>query len=241
MVKFSQVLERSKKIFTKSHILTFLLVFLLVVALLVSYYFYSKYQNSKNLVNNPSQATVAEVESLKQKISALIELPKEEEPIPATVSDVTKLKDQTFFAKAKNGDKVLIYSKAKIAILYRPSVDKIINVAPVNLGDSQTATPSSAQAQKTYDIVLYNGTTTVGLTTKVQQDLYSKTKEFNVVDRDNAFSNTYSDTLVIDFIGNATVAKNLADFVGGRIASLPDGEKKPENADFLVILGADQN
>lgn len=241
MVKLLDVVERSKKIFTKSQVLTFLLVFLLVIALLVSYYFYSKYQDSKKLTNNPSQPTVAEVEKLKEKIGALIQLPKEEEPIPATVSDVTKLKDQAFFAKAQNGDKVLIYSKAKLAILYRPSINKIINVSPVNLGQSQTASPSSLQAPKVYDIVLYNGTTTVGLTTKAQTTLYSKTKEFNVVDRDNALSNTYNKTLVIDFIGNSTVAKTLADFVGGEVASLPEGEKKPEGADFLVIFGADQN
>lgn len=241
MSKFSGLVDRSKKIFTKNHILTFLFVFVLVIAFLVAYYYYTKYQDSKQSQNNVTVQTEAEADRLKEKIGILIELPKGEEPIPATVSDVTKLKDQTFFAKAQNGDKVLIYSKAKMAVLYRPSTNKIINVAPVNLGDTQTATPSSTQAPKVYDIVLYNGTTTVGLTTKVQTSLYSKTKEFNVVDRDNAFSNTYSNTLVIDFIGNATVAKNLADFVGGRVASLPDGEKKPENADFLVILGADQN
>lgn len=229
--------DKFKKIFTKSHILTFILVFLLVLALLASYYFYTKYQASKQSLNKPQVGTQQEIENLKEKIGALIELPKEEEPIPATVSDVTKLKDQTFFAKAKNADKVLIYSKAKIAILYRPSTNKIINVAPVNIGETKT-TPTQDQA---YKIVLYNGTKTVGLTSKVQQDLYSKTKEFNVVDRDNASDNTYSNTLVIDFIGNTTVAKNLATFVNGEVASLPQGEKKPDGADFLVILGTDQN
>ena len=246
MVKLSQALERSKKLFTKSRIFTFLLIFLLVVSLLVSYYFYNKYQTSKNnlnTLNSSSLGTGQEVENLKKNVGALIELPKGEEPTLATVSDKNKLNDQEFFKRAENGDKVLIYTKAKKAILYRPSANKIIEVAPVNLGNTQvaTATATVTPTLKTYNIVLYNGTTTVGLTATVQQDLYSKTKEFNVVDRDNAFSNTYSDTLVIDFIGNATVAKNLVDFVGGRIASLPDGEKKPENADFLVILGADQN
>ena len=237
MSKISFLGDKFKKIFAKSHILTFILVLLLVLALLTSYYFYTKYQTSKQSLNKPQVETGQAIETLKEKIGTLIELPKEEEPIPATVSDVTKLKDQTFFAKAKNGDKVLIYSKAKLAILYRPSTNKIINVAPVNIGETKT-TPTQAQ---TYKIVLYNGTKTVGLTSTAQQDLYSKTKEFNVVDRDNALSNTYSNTLVVDFIGNTTVAKNLATFVNGEVASLPQGEKKPEGADFLVILGADQN
>ena len=237
MAKLIFLIGVSKKIFTKNHILTFLFVFVLVIAFLVAYYYYAKYQDSKQSQNNVTSQTEAEIDRLKEKIGVLIELPKGEEPIPATVSDVTKLKDQTFFAKAKNGDKVLVYSKAKLAILYRPSTNKIINVAPVNIGEAKT-TPTQAQ---TYKIVLYNGTKTVGLTSKVQQDLYSKTKEFNVLDRDNASNDIYSNTLVIDFIGSGTVANNLATFVGGEVASLPKGEKKPDGADFLVILGADQN
>ncbi|MBI3985083.1 MAG: LytR C-terminal domain-containing protein [Candidatus Levybacteria bacterium] len=89
--------------------------------------------------------------------------------------------------------------------------------------------------------ILLNGTTTVGLTTKVQSALYSKTKEFSVVDRDNASDDTYANTLVVDFSGNETVAQKLADLVGGRVADLPEGETKPETADFLVILGTDQD
>lgn len=234
MSKLSGLVSRSRNIFTKSFVLTFVLVFFLVLALLTSYYFYSKYQSSKQSLSSPQEVGVEqEIESLKKKIGALIELPKGEEPIPATVSDITKLKDQVFFTNAKNGDKVLIYSKAKLAVLYRPSTNKIINVAPVNLGETSVS-PTKGQA---YKIVLYNGTKTVGLTTKHQQDLYSKTKEFEVLDRDNASVDTYNKTLVIDFIGNSTAAKTLATFMGGEVAPLPSGEEKPEGADFLVILG----
>jgi hypothetical protein len=39
------------------------------------------------------------------------------------------------------GDKVLIYSRAQKAILYSPSKNKIIEVAPINLTAPTTATP----------------------------------------------------------------------------------------------------
>lgn len=236
MSKVLGLANKSRKLFTKSFILTFVLVFLLVLALLTSYYFYIKYQSSKQSLSNPQASVEEEIDTLKKKIGALIELPKNEEPIPATVSDITKLKDQVFFTNAKNGDKVLIYSKAKLAVLYRPTTNKIINVAPVNIGEANV-TPTGAQ---TYKIVLYNGTKTVGLTAKRQEDLYSKTKEFEVLDRDNASADTYNKTLVIDFVGNSTAAKALATFMGGEVTSLPNGEKKPEGADFLVILGEEK-
>jgi|SRR3989344_6319278 len=70
--------------------------------------------------------------NLVEKIGILIELPAGEEPTIATVTDKTKLSDQAFFAPAQNGDVVLIYTDAKKAYLYRPSTNKILDVAPVN-------------------------------------------------------------------------------------------------------------
>jgi len=75
-----------------------------------------------------------------------MELPKDEEPTIATVLDKEKLKDQLFFAKAENGDKVIIYSKNQKAILYRPSINKIIDVAPISIAPPQvtpTVTPTA--------------------------------------------------------------------------------------------------
>lgn len=57
-------------------------------------------------------------------------LPGGEEPIFATVTDPKQLADQPFFQYALAGDKVLVYSSTKKAILYRPSVDRIIEMIP---------------------------------------------------------------------------------------------------------------
>lgn len=94
-------------------------------------YYYNKYKDAaKKLERNPllleenSQALIDE-------IGKLIDLPQGESPTIATVSDVEKLKNQPFFAKAKNGDKVLIYNNAKKAILYDPVGKKILEVGPL--------------------------------------------------------------------------------------------------------------
>ena len=91
-----------------------------------------------------SDITRSEAEELIAKVSKLIVLPEGELPTIATVSDPEKVKSQPFFARAKKGDKVLIFANARRAILYDPVADKIVEVAPINLGSpipAPSATP----------------------------------------------------------------------------------------------------
>lgn len=169
-----------------------------------------------------------EAYELVTKVGKLIELPSGETPTIATVTDVTKVKDQAFFVNAQNGDKLLIYPQAKKAILYRPSTNKVINVAPLVIGPTQ---PSR--------VVLYNGTSTFGITKDVEAELKAEVQNIEVIGHDNAGKRTYGETLVVDLTGNrATVAKQIADAIGGTVGALPEGEAKPE-ADILVIVGSD--
>lgn len=100
-------------------------------------YFYNQYSNLKQ---NPAAEAQEEVAKLVEQVSKLIVLPQGEQPTVATVTDVEKLADQPFFANAKNGHKVLIYTGAKKAILFDPLAQKIIEVAPINIGDTSRGT-----------------------------------------------------------------------------------------------------
>jgi len=88
-----------------------------------------------------------EAQQLTAKVGALFELPTTETPTVATVQDPSKLKNQTFFANAKAGDKVLMFGNAKEVILYRPSTNKIVQVAPINLGSGATASSTLSAGQ----------------------------------------------------------------------------------------------
>lgn len=191
------------------------------------------------------QADQRELAKLVERVGEHILLPQGEQATIATVSDVTKLRDQQFFAQADNGDKVLIYSKAKKAILYRPSLDKVIEVGPVIDGTPQakvagaktTISPSPTPVAVT--VALYNGTTTSGLTLKGEEDLESIISiKADVVARENAARSNYEQSVIIDTTGKyPDIAKELAQAYKGKVSPLPQGEATP-SADLLIILGS---
>jgi hypothetical protein len=110
-------------------------------------YYFWQYSRLKS---DPSLATQETTARLKTAIGKLYALPTDEEPTVAQISDKDKLKDQTFFAKAQNGDYILIYTKAKLALLYREKENKLINVGPVSISDtSQTQSPNSPNPSTT--------------------------------------------------------------------------------------------
>lgn len=208
------------------------IILVVLVALAVGGYFFFDYQKKQELLNNPQAAAQLEAQTLVSEVGKLMALPSDEQPQIATVSDVTKLQDQPFFAKAQNGYKVLIYTKAKKAILYDPSEKKIIEVAPVNLADV-SPTPAGPIV-----IALYNGTTVTGLTNTVEKELKDKGANVTVSSKTNAAKSTYTQTLVVDLTGsNQAAAAALAQLLGGKVGTLPAGETKPEGAEILVILG----
>lgn len=87
----------------------------------------------------------SEITVLISKVGKLIVLPSDESPTITTITDVSKLSDQSFFRNAKNKDKFLIYTNAKWAVLYRPSENRIIEVGTYPLAVvSPTPLPSAS-------------------------------------------------------------------------------------------------
>jgi hypothetical protein len=128
-------------------LISLIVLALLAAAVAFGYWQYQKSQKlNKELTalrDNPQKAAQDETKELIGKVAALIVLPETEQPTVATVTDLEPLKDQPFFARAKIGFKVLIYTQAKRAILYDPVSNKIVEVAPLNIGDN-TAPPANS-------------------------------------------------------------------------------------------------
>lgn len=125
---------------------TFVVIILILGLLGACVFLYNERQDLRAQVAELSArppSSEDEAADLKREVGAYIQLPDNELPTIATVVDVNKVKDQAFFAKSENGDKVLIFVKSGKAILYRPSTKKIIEIAPINLNQEQTNTTPS--------------------------------------------------------------------------------------------------
>jgi hypothetical protein len=108
-----------------------------------AYYLYTQNMSLQSKVrelqSDPKVVAQQEVKNTVEMVAKVVALPEGEDPVVATVTDKAKLKDQTFFAKAENGDKVLIYAKAKRIYLFRPSESKLLEAAPLNIGTQPAA------------------------------------------------------------------------------------------------------
>jgi len=215
---------------TETVSINIIVVLVMLVLIGTAYYFFSQYKKTQLLLNNPTLAAKEEVKKITDQLSKLMELPAKEEPIVVTVLDKKKLTGQDFFKRAENGDKVIVYSVSKKAILFRPSINKIIEVAPLNLGDTN----------QPVKIALYNGTTTVGMISSLEKELTGKVTNITIADKANAKKTDYEKTLVIDLSGKKSeLAKQLATLLNAQVSKLPAGETAHKNTDLLVIIGAD--
>ena len=88
------------------------------------FWYYSAHQPDRN-----------SVEYIKREVGRHILLPPNEQPVLATITDTTKV-SSPFLKRGSNGDKVLIFAQARRVILYRPSLDRIVDVGPIEVNSA---------------------------------------------------------------------------------------------------------
>lgn len=123
-----------------------ILFVLFVLALGGALYFFWQYKKAQTM---PTDGTgnVATVEEVAQTVALVAQhalLPDGETPTVATITDVESLAGQEFFKNAKVGYKVLVYPEARVAILYDPVIDRVVNMAQINPADEAGGVPQDA-------------------------------------------------------------------------------------------------
>lgn len=222
----------------------FVLTVLLLLAAGLAFYFYYQYHNT------PQEKDTKEITELTKVIGVFVELPEDETPTLATVTDREKLSDQPFFRKAENGDKVLIYTNGGRAILYRPSTQKIVDMTTVNVSasvpsaaataplDASVSQDAPAPETESVRVTLSNGSTKIGTTNTFEDEIVAQFESVKVIGKNKAARSDYEGNLLIDLTGsNGDLAKKIADTFGGTLGTLPSGETAPANTDLLIIVG----
>lgn len=202
---------------------------LFVGAIVLAGYFYYQYSHTREVVE------AKEIAGLIKKIGKVMDLPSNEVPTLATVTNKEKLDNQPFFKKAENGDKMLIYADAGRAILYRPSIEKIIDITSVTITDEEqsvttptevapvleqkseiipipTQADDSSVMEFTPDlsamsatVALYNGSKKVGVTNTLETELIGMFENISINMKEKATRNDYVGNVIIDLSGQKTI------------------------------------
>src|SRR5258708_15392988 len=220
-------------------IIIFSLVVLGGIGAVVGWFAYQTYRAG----GKEKLAAIHDVAEFTKAVGNAVLLPVGEDPVVATVSDKTKLGRQFFFRSAENGDKVFIYTQSSKAILYRPSIHKIVEIASIQGIDgtsqqpTQEATPLPTPMAVT--LAIYNGTTTTGLTKKAEKQITAAIPDMTITDKSTAKKSDYVKTLIFAVQKtHEAVLTQLALLLGADVfTTLPPGEILP-NTDVLIILGA---
>ncbi len=112
-------------------LVTMIGLIVLAAAVSPSVYFYRKYKEMERSAQSGGARSDEQDQKIMAEVGSFMDLPVGETPSVVTIDNVEQLKDQPFFANAKNGNVLLIYNTAKKAILYDPARKKVVEVGPV--------------------------------------------------------------------------------------------------------------
>ena len=185
-----------------------------------SVYFFLKYNDLKN----KSLTSDQRISKYEKDISKTYALPVGDK---ATLYDVTQadsLKkegpNKDFFKDANNGDILLLYEKAKIGVLYRPSTKKIIKVGPAAITQNISLALYGAKADRDSAKGVIAKAFTSGVSLASEGD--AKT--------------ALTGTVVVDISGsNSETAAKIAQELKGTVGTVPEGEDKPASSVGIAI------
>ena len=217
-------------------------------------YYHKKYQETEQRFRQASAGNQEDVQTLIAKVGKLIKLPDGEMPTIATVTDLERLKSQPFFARAKVGDRVLLYPVAKKAFLYDPVGNVIVEVGPLiiptpslpiaNVTSSADVAGLATQITPTIlpvNLAIYNATTVSNLADQFANELTGKIQNLKIIEKTNSKKKDYAKSVIIDLTGkNKALIESISGSFNLSVSALPSEEKSPPGAEVLIILAPDR-
>lgn len=156
------------------------------------------------------------------KVNKTLSIQGDSNPAILTVEDKSKV-TQPFLEQSQNGDKILLYYKAKKAVLFRPSEDRIINQG--------SYTPPDAK------VFIRNGTAEENRVAEVRSQL-EEVSAIDLVSEDDSPKRDYRGITIVNVTDRYDEKlRELEGLFGAKAARLPAGETFPD-ADILIIVGS---
>ena len=223
---------------------TLLWLFLLIALAGFGWSFYS-YQSVKKevqILKDPqlaSQLSEQQTKALLEKLSKLIILPADPNPVVAVINDVEALAaDQDFYKDANNGDKVILFQKDSKAIIYNEEANRLVNVGPIYFNNADGTPQAAVNAADRLNIELRNGTSQAGGTTAVRDQLV-KNYAFNVTRLGKAAKSDYTGYVLVDGTdgSKASLIESLQKELGATVVKeVPTGEADLKT-EVMIIVG----
>jgi len=196
---------------------------ILALSLAGNAYLYTQYDNLKE---ESAKTTDQKNAELVEKIRKVYELPPDETPVVAVVSDEEKFKQEyPVFTNARKDDYLLLYEKASQAILYRPSENKVIGTANFQVKRGASVFMIASESQQS----------------AIETSINTEFAEEARVSGKGTPSGTYAKTQVIDLSGQyADLSARIAEALGGEVSqSIPVSEKPADGSEIVVIVGTE--
>lgn len=225
-----------------------ILPILLVLALLgagLLYWNYTQAKEKLSVLTDPQQANELSQEQtalLLEKVRKIAVLPDEDNPVVATINDVETLSsNQNFYKDANIGDKLIIFARARHAIIYDEKANRIVNMGPIFYTNSDGENqPGSLVQEGKLAIDLRNGSSTKDLAITTKDRLATVNKAFNVVHLAKAANANYTGITIYDQTdgAKAELIAALQRELGAVIVQTLPAAEADSTAEVVVILGS---
>ena len=181
-------------------------------------------------------------ESSRKTVESMISVPMSGDiPTFALVDDLTKVSNEPFFRNVQVGDTLFVYPKSKIAILFRPSNQKIINMADISAPAAGAATAqqsapseSPAPSSRPQKVQMYFSTLDVNAQS-AQKVRLQGLPNITVLGEKTIEPGIVTKSRVINVSGDATRAREIANLFDAELGGLPETVSAGD-ADIVVIL-----
>jgi hypothetical protein len=217
-----EIEEKPKKKRRQLPIAEITLLSVTVLALVFGGFFFYKYQDLNNKYQNLTMSEEDRIRQTVEKVSKLYNIPSfdQEKPTQYIVSDPEQVKSNEFFKDANKDDILLTYPKADLAILFRPSENRIINVG------------TNSQFAANVEVAVIAPAATQS---EIETKLKSKYSNIVVIKKSEPKTQV-TKGIVVDVSGTESeAAKTVAELLGYTVGTLPAGETAPEGVKLVVI------